>query len=257
MRRRQGKDDACTTSPPSDHPTRLWPRSPSDLRRAACLLVMPGPTREDRQGLGVRRHGHHVPCDEVGKSGESPQRMSGTSPRQRRRHSRHGAAQQSDRAAPSARPPRPYGIPTLPGLTNRRRSASRSKGMWVWPSTTVGSAVSAKAVTVTAHRRVDEHDLGVAAGRGVTEPHPPQPGHVLRRPTGAARRADPVSTARGGMRSTGGISAWRPGRSGLTPPSYAAKAPDRRCRAPRSPSRRARPAGPGSLLASARWRCRR
>src|SRR6266536_1739410 len=39
----------------------------------------------------------------------------------------------------------PYGMPTLPGLTNRRRSASRSNGIWVWPSTTVGSALSANA----------------------------------------------------------------------------------------------------------------
>ncbi len=39
----------------------------------------------------------------------------------------------------------PYGMPTLPGLTNRRQSASRSNGMWVWPSTTVRSAVPAKA----------------------------------------------------------------------------------------------------------------
>ena len=34
-------------------------------------------------------------------------------------------------------------MPTLPGLTMRRPSASRSNGMWVWPQTTVGSSTPA------------------------------------------------------------------------------------------------------------------
>ena len=200
-----------------------------------------------------RRHREHVLLDELGKSGVV-RRRSGTSRRQPRRRSRHGAGQRPDRAGPSARPPGRTASRHCPGSRTggdrragrracacdpARRSARRRR------RTRRGSGSPA----------VDEHDLGVAARRGVTEPPAPTPSRP-RRPTGVARRAGPVSTAQTGCGVPGGR-ARRFRQVRVDARRTRRPARGRRFRAPRSPSRPGRPAGPGSLPASARWRCRR
>ena len=78
-----------------------------------------------------------------------------------------------------------------------------------------------ESVSIALDRRVDEHDLGIAPGAGVAEPHWPQPGYVHRdRQSKSASKFRCRESSRDAQYSVGGRAAS--GRSGLSLPSYAA-----------------------------------